>query len=107
MTQLDLLPSTAPPRKPTPATLEQRFASFHAKNPHVFAEMLRLARARLDRGETYVSAKALWEELRVSLATEHGEYKLDNSLCALYSRALLAAEPRLDGVIRTRRRRSV
>lgn len=69
-------------------SLEQRYAEFANKNPHVFAELLRLARARLDRGETYISIKALWEELRVSLDLAddgggEGAYKLNNDYTAL------------------------
>lgn len=115
MTQLDLL-STAPspPRKPDPPTLQQRFEAFHVENPHVFDRMLKLARARLDRGETFISVKALWEELRASLAkrelaydaTFEGAHKLNNSFTALYARLLLDTEPRLVGVIETRRRKA-
>ncbi len=102
-------------------SVDQRWAEFHTKNPHVCAEMLRLARARLDRGETYISAKALWEELRVSLARAenggHGTfestdgktapdpYKLNNDFTALYARTIIRMEPRLEGVIEVRRRK--
>jgi hypothetical protein len=113
--QLDIFastPSDAPPeRQAAPATIGGRFRAFDAANPHVLAEMLRLARARLDRGERYISVKALWEELRRALAYRHevladGEYKLNNNYTALYARRLLDLEPRLDGVIATRRRKS-
>jgi hypothetical protein len=97
---------TRAPRLSRP-TIDQRFLAFHQANPHVFREMLRLATARLDRGETYVSVKALWEELRTSLDLADdggapGAYKLNNDYTSCYSRVLIAAEPRLDGVIRTR-----
>lgn len=107
-------PAEPPPRRRRKAprgdgrpTIPQRYEAFAKENPHVFAEMLRLARARLDRGETFISAKALWEELRVSLDLADdggapGAYKLNNDFTAYYSRALIAAEPRLAGVIRTR-----
>lgn len=91
-------------------TLDQRYAEFAAKNPHVFHELLRLATQRLDRGETFISIKALWEELRVSLDLADdggglGAYKLNNDFTALYARALIRACPRLEGVIRTRARK--
>jgi hypothetical protein len=107
VTQLDLLPTTPPPRKPAPATLEQRFEAFHAANPHVLAEMLRLAREKLDAGATRIGCKALWEQLRESIRVRKlGDYHLDNSLTALYARALIEAEPRLAGVIEIRRRKA-
>lgn len=115
---LPMLSSTpappAKPRRPRPAlvvkvrpSIADRFETFHTENPHVLAEMLRLARARLDRGETWISVKALWEELRVSLSTNARDgYRLNNSFTALYSRTLLETEPRLQGVIETRRRKA-
>jgi len=89
------------------ASIAQRYAEFASANPHVFTEMLRLATARLDRGETFISAKALYEELRVSLDLADscgapGAYKLNNDFTAMYARALIRAYPRLDGVIRIR-----
>jgi hypothetical protein len=112
MTQLDLLSFTPAPAKPRALTIEERYQLFHAANPHVLAEMQRLARARLDRGETFISVKALWEELRTSLAKRAlaydadfaGDYKLNNSYTAFYARELLGVEPRLVGVIETRKR---
>ncbi len=105
----------------TSRTIEERFSDFHKLNPHVAQEMLRLARARLDRGETFISVKALWEELRVSLdrAEEGGAgplgaiqdrtwdpaYKLNNSFTALYARLIIKLEPRLASVIELRKRK--
>lgn len=102
-------------------SVDQRFAEFHSKNPHVADEMLRLARARVDRGEKRISVKALWEELRVSLTVTEASgcgpfestdgklapspYKLDNSLTALYARTIIRMDPRLADVIEVRRRR--
>ncbi len=115
MTQLDLLSTTtSAPSKPARPTLEQRFQLFHKENPHVFARMLELARARLDRGERWISVKALWEELRASLAKRElaydadyePEFKLNNNHTAFYARVLVETEPRLIGVIETRRRKS-
>ena len=107
---LDLLAWTAPQpdavtSKPRPSIAE-RAASFHAANPHVFSEMLRLARARIDRGDTYVSVKALWEELRVSLSTSGSEYRLNNSYTSTYARMCIAVEPRLASVIELRQRKT-
>jgi len=111
MTQLALFSAPPPAARPRPATgkrpsITERWEEFHAANPHVMDEMLRLARERLAEGATYLSVKALWETCRITLATEHGEYKLDNSLTSIVARELIAREPRLDGVVRLRRRRS-
>lgn len=88
-------------------SIEVRFTRWAATNGHVLDEMLRLARARLDAGETFISAKALWEELRISLnATHEGGYRLNNDFTAIAARRLLGLEPRLEGVIETRHRRA-
>jgi hypothetical protein len=94
-----------------PKSVDQRYAEFAKANPHVFTELLRLATARLDRGETFISIKALWEELRTSLdladdGAAPGAYKLNNNFTAIYARALIRAQPRLDGVIKVRERRA-
>lgn len=99
-----------------PKSIDQRFAEFHDANPHIANELLRLARARLDRGETRIGLKALWEELRQSLiTTEEGgmgtegpanPYKLNNDFTALYARMLVRMDPRLEGVIEMRRRKN-
>jgi hypothetical protein len=110
VTQLDLLsftPATSTAHTRDDLTLEQRFEAFHTTNPHVFVEMLRLARERLDAGATRIGCKALWEQLRESIRVRKlGDYHLDNSLTALYARELLVAEPRLVGVIETRKRKA-
>lgn len=109
--ELELFAWTAPQvdavtSKPARLSIADRAASFHIANPHVFTEMLRLARARIDRGDTYVSVKALWEELRVSLSTSGDEYRLNNSWTASYARMCIADEPRLAGVIELRTRKA-
>ena len=117
MTQLDMFVGNHAPKqrertarrveKLMRPSIQARFDLFHEKNPHVLVELLRLARARLARGETRVGSKALWEELREWIRVEKaGSWKLDNSLTALYGRALIAAEPALDGVIELRRRKA-
>lgn len=88
-------------------TIEERWEQFNRANPHVFDEALRLARERLDRGETRIGAKALWEELRRSIEVRKlGEYRLNNDFTSTVARLLIAAEPRLEGVIELRRRKA-
>jgi hypothetical protein len=118
MTQLAL--ATWTPRAPKPRpSIEERFAAFHAANPHVLEEMLRLARARRDAGERRIGVKALWEELRRYLFTyahevvgvQHGidadyGYKLDNSLTSRYADKLVEADSSLEPYIERRRRKA-
>lgn len=111
--QGDLL-SWSPPERiesrredPRKLTIAERFAAFHAANPHVFAEMLRLAREKLDAGAKRIGAKGLYEDCRESLRVRKlGEYRLNNDFTAILSRMLVEAEPRLVGVIEMRRRKT-
>ena len=100
--------------RPNRPSIGARFVAFHAANPHVLDEMLRLARMHLATGKRRLGVKALWEELRASLiriadggGPDAGgiEYKLDNSLTALYARKLIEVEPALAEVIEIRRRK--
>ncbi len=87
-------------------TIDERFAQFHAANPHVFARMLSIAQQQRASGVRRISAKALWEQLRATLSLESGtRYKLDNSLVSRYADLLLEADPGLSQLIETRRRR--
>ncbi len=97
-------PVATPEHKPT---IDERFTAFHAANPHVFAEALRIARAWLDRGDRYISAKAILEVMRTSVSTTgEGGYRMNNDFSAPLSRALRAVEPRLADVMHTRRTKS-
>lgn len=93
--------------RPDRPSIGARFEAFHKAHPDVLEHMMRLCRARTDRGETRIAVKALWEELRSSLAITHGgKFKLDNSYTALYARKLIELEPALQGVIETRKRKA-
>ncbi len=88
--------------------IDAQWAEFHHANPHVMNALLRLARARLDRGERRIGVKALWEELRSELAVSRpeGAFKLNNNYTAVYARKLIELEPRLATVIETRTRKA-
>lgn len=104
---LDKPAAPAPARPASKPTLQERWQAFCDQNPHVMVEMLRLARARLERGETRIGVKALWEELRESIRVQKlGDWALNNSFTALAARRLIELEPRLDGVIELRRRKA-
>ena len=95
MTQLDLMSYTPvidrdvkPAARPS---IEERFRAFHAANPHVLEELLKLARAHLNAGATYISSKALYEACRVTLRTHHGDdYKLNNDYTLTVERNVCA-----------------
>lgn len=100
-------------------SIDQRFAEFWQANPHVWAELKRLAFARLEAGSKRIGVKALWEELRARLAKRElaydsdfeqppaggPVYKLNNDFTAMYARKLIQNHPELAAVIEIRRRK--
>lgn len=103
-----------PPVNPIPddGSIEDRFARFHAANPHIYAALRDMARSLVAAGETRIGVKMLWEVLRysykigaVSLGNDPEPYQLNNSYTSRYAR-LLNQEPGLVGVIELRRLRS-
>jgi hypothetical protein len=90
------------PRSP----LEAAFWKFHADNPAVYAELVRLAREwRAKRGTERVAIATLYEVMRWMWATSTvgDHFKLNNDWRAFYSRVIMEREPDLAGVFETRR----
>jgi hypothetical protein len=102
-TQLELFDLIEPTYQPE-MTLADRFAAFHASNPHVADALETLAEQWLARHER-VGMKALVERLRweSGIRTEGSVWKLNNSWPAFYSRLLLERRPEWAGRIQTRR----
>lgn len=84
--------------------LEKRFAEFHQINPHVYGQFERLALDAFERGARRIGVKAIAERIRwdVAVKTLGGEFKINNSLTALYARLLLHRHPKLWALIVTR-----
>jgi hypothetical protein len=89
-------------------SLPERFAQFHADNPHVADALEALAAQWFAAGNERGSTKAFIERLRweSGIRTQGGEYRLDNSLTAFYSRLLLERRPEWAGRILTRVQRA-
>ena len=93
--QLELFPNIPG----TGATIDERFADFHRKNPHVYRNLVRLALDDAARGRRRGMA-ALFEELRYAYEeTDHDpkDYKLNNDYASRYARLIMKTEPRLAG----------
>jgi hypothetical protein len=87
-----------------PSEAEQRFMEFHAANPHVYDELLRICRFVRGRGVERWGIAACFERLRwLSQFEVRGDdpYRLNNSYRAWYSR-LLNSEPGLEGLFEVR-----
>lgn len=85
------------------ATTEQRFAAFHALNPHVLDALVRLCLDVWQRGRKRWSINGAFEVLRwSSLRTQGDDFRLNNNFRAYYARLIPAVEPRLDGFFAVR-----
>jgi hypothetical protein len=85
-----------------------RFAEFHAANPDVYAELVRLAREAKAAGRQRVGMKELWEVARwqLRLRSRGDAYALDNSFTAPMARLIQDQEPDLAGLFETRKRKA-
>lgn len=108
MTQLalNLAPLVVPDYEPD-LTLAERFALFHAANPHVADALEALAEQWLATNRR-VGVKALVERLRweAGIQTTGADYRINNSLTAHYARLLIQRRPEWADRIETRQLRA-
>lgn len=86
-------------------TIEERFVDFHAKNPHIYRNLVKLALADREKGRRRGIA-VYFEELRYAYEqTEHDmkDYKLNNNYASRYARLIMDNEPRLAGHFEVRK----
>jgi hypothetical protein len=87
---------------------EDRFAEFHATNPHVYERLVQLAHDARRRGHWRIGIGLLFEVLRweTLMSTESADgFKLNNNHRAYYSRLIEEREPLLRGMFVTRAQR--
>lgn len=91
--------------EPTP---QEKFQAFHKENPHVYEELLRLARQARSAGRNRCGIRMLWEVMRWNfyLKTTHAEHepKLNDHYPPFYARLLMQREPELRDFFETRGR---
>lgn len=89
--------------------MEREFRAFHAANPHVLVEVVRLARDFKARGLTQGAIGLVWEELRRLYAIEttrrEGEFRLNDHYRAYYARLAMFRAHDLDGFFELRRQK--
>ena len=73
----------------------QQFLAFHARHPHVYVQLKRMAMQLRRKGYVRYSIKGLFEVLRFNLALhpDKSKWKLNNNLTAYYARLLMSREP--------------
>lgn len=101
MTQLALIPSTK--------SIQERFEEFHAANPGVYYDLVRMARQARASGASRIGMGQLFEVLRwqTALTTKSWDtFKLNNSFRSRYVRLIESREPDLAGLFETRELRA-
>ncbi|MEM1055157.1 MAG: hypothetical protein AAGI52_06495 [Bacteroidota bacterium] len=83
---------------------DAQFLAFHETNPHVYRELVGMARRLKGEGHRQYSIKGLYEALRFkwSLQTRGEPVKLNNNHTSRYARLIMAMEPDLKGFFATR-----
>lgn len=90
--------------------LRRRFQEHREKHPWVWTALLTMARRARERGRRRMGIAALFEIARWETPDRESDdlgWKLDNSMRAYYSRALMEEHPDLAGLFETRRLRAV
>ena len=90
-------------------TLQQRFERFHARNPHVYAALVAIARRMVKAGKSRIGIKQIYEVLRyerlIYTRSDDG-HRLNNNFTSRYARLIIAQEADLSNVFETRELRA-
>lgn len=89
---------------PQGESIYDAFVRFHAENPHVYVDLVRLARQAKRRDVSKIGIGMLFEVLRWGrlLQTRGDDFKLNNNFRAYYARMIMLREPDLDGIFELR-----
>ena len=89
---------------PNGCSIETAFREFHADNPHVYDELVMLARRARSRGAVRIGIGMLFEVLRwrYTLRTVGDDFKLNNNYRSYYARLIMMREPDLAEIFETR-----
>lgn len=90
-------------------SIDEQFMEFHVANPHVYRNLVRLAREAKSQGCKKIGMKFLIERLRWEyiVKTNHAasEYAINNNYTSRYARMIMDTCPDLQGFFETRRLR--
>lgn len=92
----------------TTGSIQEAFEEFHARNPHVYELLVKLARRAAQAGRTRIGIGMLYEVLRWNYAihTTGDEFKLNNNFRSRYVRLIEDSEPDLAGLFQLRELRA-
>lgn len=104
--QLALPDLVASPAGTSLLPIQQRFARFHADNPHVYEELRRMALDLIGQGHRRLSIDMLYQVLRWSALRTRSDdsgYKLNDHYRSRYARLLADSVPELADAFELRR----
>ncbi len=92
------------------ATIEHRFREFHQANPHIYENLVRMAKTWRERHPNRrLGIRMLWEAMRWDFAMRTDpldEFKLNDNFPSRYARLIMQQEPDLDDVFELRKLRA-
>lgn len=86
-------------------SIQERFERFHAENPAVYAELVKLARRARNRGHKRMGIEVLFGALRwrrYMATTDPSGFKLNDHYTSRYARLIMELESDLAGFFETR-----
>jgi hypothetical protein len=83
-------------------TIDESFAEFDKKNPHVYRNLVKLAYQCTRSGRKIIGIALLYEKLRwdYMIQTDGADYKLPNNYASRYARKIMAENEGLEGIFR-------
>jgi hypothetical protein len=86
--------------------IDRAFSRFHADNPEIYDELVRLARETKGRGFRRLGIRMFWEVTRwnrmMRTDVPEGAYKMNDNYTSRYARLIMEREPDLLDVFETR-----
>lgn len=86
---------------------DARFQAFHERNPHVYRELVRVARDMKAKGLKKLGIGAVYEvarwEWRKATVDPTSDFKLNNNYRSRYARLIMKSEPDLNEAFDTRK----
>lgn len=107
--QPSLFDQKAPTRLPQGVSIRTDFLRFHMENPHVYGEIVKLAREMKANNHERWGIKGIFEVLRwrYAIQTSGDEcFKLDNRYTSHFARLVMEQEPDLKDFFQTREQRA-
>lgn len=89
-------------------SIQTRFEKFHEENPHVYEELVKLARVAKERGRARFSIDMIYQVVRWNrfIQTNDPAFKLNDHYRSRYARLIMDQEKDLSGMFEIRELKS-